>query len=707
MENVKKFAQQYGPLASAVGERLGVSPDVLLGQWGLETGWGSSVIPGTNNLGNIKDFSGRGVKATDNMTGSRDAYRAYDTPQQFGDDFVNLMARRYSNAIGAGADAKKFATALKSRGYAEDPDYVSKIAGTTNLVRKVADGLLTAVSGTAHAKGTNMPKIDPAQVKWDDAPSEPTIDVAKVKWDDAPSEKKPGALQNIGVGAIRGLANIGATVLEPIDAAARALGIQNDWIGRTDRREKLDEFARENADTDSLAYQGGKLGAEVGATLPVGGLLGKAVTTAAAPLVSGTRAAPVVNALSNALTSGGFRIGQGVSNPLARAALRGAGGAGAGGAAAGLVDPEAAGVGALIGGALPAGAKAAGAIGRGLRKAVIGEGASQEVVDLARRAADLGVDIPADRVVNSKPLNAVASGLNYVPFSGRAATEARMESQLNRALSRTFGQDSDNVTMALRKASTDLGQEFDRVLRNNAVTIDDAFLTKLADISEAADKELGQDGLRVISKQIDELLSKGASGQIDGQAAYNIKRTLDRIGKRNTPEAYQARQLKGALMEALDRSLGPDAAAAFAKTRKQYGNMLALENLAQNGAEGGVSVARLANMKNINNPDLQELADIAAQFVRQREGQHGAMQRGVAALGLGGTLGLPGLVGIAAAGRAGNTLLNASPVRNALMQPVTAQNPFLESAAPNLLLESLRRSAPLIPGQAGIQAGQR
>ncbi|WNG71743.1 glucosaminidase domain-containing protein [Cupriavidus gilardii] len=151
MDNVKRFAQQYAPLAAQVGSRIGVAPDVLLGQWGLETGWGKSVIPGTNNLGNIKDFSGRGVRAVDNMTGSNDAYRQYATPQAFGEDFAALLSRRYGNALGSGGDATKFAEALKARGYAEDPAYVSKVAGATNLVRKFADMALSAVSGAANA----------------------------------------------------------------------------------------------------------------------------------------------------------------------------------------------------------------------------------------------------------------------------------------------------------------------------------------------------------------------------------------------------------------------------------------------------------------------------------------------------------------------------------------------------------------------------
>ncbi|WP_354686693.1 glucosaminidase domain-containing protein [Cupriavidus necator] len=123
-------------MAIKVGADLGVNPDILLGQWGLETGWGRSVVPGTNNLGNIKDLSGGGVRAVDNMTGSNDAYRAYGTPEAFGSDFTGLIGRRYPGAVGAGADAMKYATALKQGGYAEDPDYVRKLTGAAATARR-------------------------------------------------------------------------------------------------------------------------------------------------------------------------------------------------------------------------------------------------------------------------------------------------------------------------------------------------------------------------------------------------------------------------------------------------------------------------------------------------------------------------------------------------------------------------------------------
>ncbi|AOI92115.1 glucosaminidase domain-containing protein [Burkholderia pseudomultivorans] len=156
MADVQGFIHQYGPVAAAVSQRIGVAPDVLLGQWGLETGWGKSVIPGTNNLGNIK---GTGVAAKDNQTGSVDQYRAYASPLDFGNDFVNLISSNYRNAVGKGSDATAYAGALKAGGYAEDPKYVGKLASAVDMVRKFGDTIASALSGAANAS-----ELTPAQI---------------------------------------------------------------------------------------------------------------------------------------------------------------------------------------------------------------------------------------------------------------------------------------------------------------------------------------------------------------------------------------------------------------------------------------------------------------------------------------------------------------------------------------------------------------
>lgn len=498
--------------------------------------------------------------------------------------------------------------------------------------------------------------------------------------------------KNLVGGAVRGAGSIGATLLTPVDALARVLGVQNSYIGRNDRRQAMDDGLREaGANPDSLAYGAGKIGAEIAGTGGVGSALGKGVGALAATRL-GAGIEPLLNGAARALQTGGFRVGE-LAGTSAALPTRLLAGAITGGASAGLVNPGDAGMGAVVGAAIPGAVQGAGMAGRMIGRGLSGSGVSPEVAKLAQRAQELGINVPADRIVDSKPLNAIASTLNYIPMSGRAGTENAMNAQLNTALSRTFGQDSPNVTAALRKAGPELGGKFDAVLKSNTVKIDPQFFNEISDITNTASKELGSDGLRAITSQVDELIQKGANGTIDGQAAYNIKRTLDRIAKRNTPEAYHAQELRKSLMGALDRSIGPEAAADFAKTRQQYGNMLSLERLAKNGAEGDISVARLANMKGINNQPLQELADIAAQFVKPREGIHGQAQRAVTG-GVGASLaGLPATVGLMGAGRVANMGLNSQAARNALLRTPSLLG---EPASLGLLGYATQRSAPLL-----------
>ncbi|HEY8878641.1 MAG TPA: hypothetical protein VIN03_13825 [Roseateles sp.] len=459
------------------------------------------------------------------------------------------------------------------------------------------------------------------------------------------------------------------------------------WL-QSDADAGLKKIEAENApykEAHPIVNGGAEFGGQMVATAPVGGLLAKGVSKV--PGVAS--AAP--NLLQSIRTAG-MSAGNatGLVNPLVRAA----GGAINGGVSAALVDPESAEAGAAIGAALPGGAKLLGIGGRAIGKAIRGGGVSPEVEALAKRAAQLGINIPADRLVNSKPLDAVASALNYVPFSGRAGTEAKMAEQLNVAASKLMGQNDPNINKALRQASAQLGAKFDQTLQSTGVQFDQTLLQDLSRVYNTAERELGSDALKPIASQIDELVQKGATGVIDGQAAYNIKRTLDRIGRQNTPTAYHALELKGVLMDALDRSLGAQGAADFALTRQQYGNMLALEKLAKNGAEGEISVARLANLKNINNPALQELADIAAQFVKAREGQHGAMQRAAVGAATAATAGPVGFATGAALGRGTNMALNSNALRRAVLgQP---QPNALQLLANPRLSQFAYRSAPIL-----------
>lgn len=583
------------------------------------------------------------------------------------------------------------------RGVAVSDPRNPKAPNTLEYGKQVASRVLDAVVPSANAAEA----VDLSGVKWDAPPAGQPAAPA--------GNEAPGMVASAGAGLGKGFGTVMLNAQRYVGKGLGAISSDGtpgaraaDWLVR-DADQGISKLAAENQpykDANPITNSVAEVGGNIVGTAPVGGLLGKAVG-AAAPVVAGTRAAPVVNALSNSLATGGFRVGQQITNPLANLALRGIGGAAVGGVSAGLVDPDTAGAGALIGGALPVVAKGAGIAGNALRRAVVGDGATPEVAALAKRAADLGIDLRADQVVNSKPLNALSAALDYVPFSGKGASMNAQQRQFNTALSRTIGENTDNMAQALKNADTRLGAEFDRVLKSTPVTADNAFVDDLIRISKNAQDEMTKDQFGIISKQINNILDKVKTGDvIDADAAYNIKKTLDRLGKSNDSTlAYHSREMRSALMDALNRSL-PDGGAAFAKTRQQWGNLMELEKLIPHGAEGNISAARLGNVRNIRSKDLSELADIAAQFLKARVGDSGTAQRaGIYGLLGAGTAIDPVSVGLGlTAGRGANALLGSAQVRNALMNP-SVNNPLLETTAPNLLTEGMRRIAPLIPSR--------
>lgn len=201
--------------------------------------------------------------------------------------------------------------------------------------------------------------IDPRMVKWEDVqPTESTIDTRMVKWDDDKSKKKAkNYASDVAGGLVRGAGSIGATLIRPFESADE----------NKQRRASMDAALADliGADPESLGYQGGKLVSEIAGTLPVGGLMGKAVGGAAKAVGLGAKAAPLVQSIATSGFNAGGKTG------LAGIATRAAGGAVSGGVTAGLVNPEDAVTGAALGAALPGAVqlvgKAGGAAGRVVR----------------------------------------------------------------------------------------------------------------------------------------------------------------------------------------------------------------------------------------------------------------------------------------------------------------------------------------------------
>lgn len=137
------FIQRLWPLAEKAAAKIGASPEALLAQAALETGWGKAVIrhpdgSSSHNLFNIKaDRRWDGENVAKQTLEYRDGvaakevarFRSYDSFEASFDDYVNFLQSnpRYADALRQADDPKQFVRSLQEAGYATDPAYARKI----------------------------------------------------------------------------------------------------------------------------------------------------------------------------------------------------------------------------------------------------------------------------------------------------------------------------------------------------------------------------------------------------------------------------------------------------------------------------------------------------------------------------------------------------------------------------------------------------
>lgn len=127
------------PVADRPSEQAPVQDKFLAGLALLETADGQKTVKGPKgedsfNLYNIKDTSGKGFRAHDEAEGSNDAYRVYGSAEEAKADALDLLKRKYPDALNA-TTPEAFARALKKGGYATDPQHEQKLIAA---IRQVA-----------------------------------------------------------------------------------------------------------------------------------------------------------------------------------------------------------------------------------------------------------------------------------------------------------------------------------------------------------------------------------------------------------------------------------------------------------------------------------------------------------------------------------------------------------------------------------------
>ncbi len=142
-DHARAFAARLLTDAKRAADKLGTTPEILVAQAALETGWGRHVMSGQDGRSSHNLF---GIKADPSWEGStvnrrtlevyagrpvrvNAAFRAYEDFGAAFDDYARFIQEnpRYQHALARAEDPRAYVQALQSAGYATDPQYARKI----------------------------------------------------------------------------------------------------------------------------------------------------------------------------------------------------------------------------------------------------------------------------------------------------------------------------------------------------------------------------------------------------------------------------------------------------------------------------------------------------------------------------------------------------------------------------------------------------
>ncbi len=148
LDSPEAFVKSLWPAAKRAASAIGLSPEALLAQAALETGWGNHVMTASNGESSHNLF---GIKADRRWDGAqvrrdtleyengvairkREAFRAYQSYDESFQDYVAFLQSnpRYAEALANADDSRAYFSALQNAGYATDPKYAEKIHRVMN-----------------------------------------------------------------------------------------------------------------------------------------------------------------------------------------------------------------------------------------------------------------------------------------------------------------------------------------------------------------------------------------------------------------------------------------------------------------------------------------------------------------------------------------------------------------------------------------------
>lgn len=421
-------------------------------------------------------------------------------------------------------------------------------------------------------------------------------------------------LQDAAAGLIRGAGSIGATLMAPKDYL-NDLAFGDKGARNTERRQGMDAaLSTLGADTNSLAFGGGKLAGEIAGTAGVGSALAGGLKL----LPGAAKVAPFIDAVRTA----GFKSG-GLGG-MPGFATRAAGGGITGATSAGLVDPEYASGGGVIGAALPGMLQGAGKVGAAAGRVIRGPEQAPELAAAIRAAQGQGYVIPPSQAKPSL-VNRTLEG-----FSGKLTTaqnaSAKNQVITNRLAAETLGLPTDvPITKEVLTTVRDMaGAKYATIGNTGMVTPGQAYTKALDDIAAPHIRAMSGFPNAKPSPVISMVESLKSPSFDAASAVAKIKELRsaadDAFRTGNTDIGRASKSAARALEDSLDDHLvklgQPDLLKQFRDARQLIAKTYSVEK-ALNSTTGTVDAQKLAAQLNRGKPlsgGLKDAADFANRF---------------------------------------------------------------------------------------------
>jgi hypothetical protein len=258
---------------------------------------------------------------------------------------------------------------------------------------------------------------------------------------------------------------------------------------------------------------------------------------------------------------------------------------------------------ALAGGAIPSMATGA---GRKLASPIKNQLSAEEnrIAEVAKKE---GISLMPGQQTGSRPLQAVESTLNQLPFSSapqRAAYEAQRK-QFNAAVLKRAGIEADTAAPeVISSGFTNLGKKFDDLIdRTPELKVTPEFGEKIKAVSTKYGRRLETNVAPVFNSYVDDInnavkaaAKRGQDVYIDSKTYKNISsdlRTAARTNSKNIPLRDALLGLKNSFDDLLEAGAGNKIASEWKSVRNNYRNLLIIDDAMKGGTQADIVAANI------------------------------------------------------------------------------------------------------------------